>query len=450
MSIKTLTNQPKISGISKGKLMAAGIIFILAVSFIVVYGVDYSSDNTPSSTFNENSQPQRYSANNTNQNIENIIDKSNSNIAKITASKPVTQPNLGLQQPKFDASSSLPQISNTKSNNIIVPPVSDTDAQQFKTQQVQIENQFKLNRIKNTYAAYTSKSLIFSGKSIKNNASNVIDTNSSNLSQDTNTSGAGQLASNNPVPIMSDNSSQPGGQQSVDQNNQQEKEKFAKSLSGNNGANEQYLSARIQDPASPYLLSAGSVIPAKMIGGLNSDLPGQFAGVVSENVYDSKTHRILLIPQGSKLIGLYDSNITYGQERILVVLTRLIYPDTSSINLKGMPGTDLEGYAGFYDEVDNHYWKIFGTSFIMGVITAGIQYSQNNTNANVQSGGIGYTNPNPSVGQTLSGSLGQQLGQTGLAVTQKNLNVQPTLIIKPGYPFNVMTTADMILRPYSK
>jgi type IV secretion system protein VirB10 len=178
-------------------------------------------------------------------------------------------------------------------------------------------------------------------------------------------------------------------------------------------------------------------------------LPGQIIAQVRENVYDSSTRKYLLIPQGAKLVGLYDNNIIYGQERILVAWNRLIYPDGSSINLKAMPGTDLEGYSGFYDEVDNKYWKIFGSSFIMGVITGAMQYSQNNTNANTQIGGIGITTTNndPTVGQTLSGSLGQQMGQTGLAITQKNLNVQPTLIVKPNYPFNIMVTADMMLRP---
>jgi type IV secretory pathway VirB10-like protein len=199
---------------------------------------------------------------------------------------------------------------------------------------------------------------------------------------------------------------------------------------------------------SPYEIRSGSLIPAIMLNGLNSDLAGQVVAQVRENVYDSSSGKYLLIPQGAKLVGLYDNKIVYGQERILVAWNRLIYQDGSSVNLQAMPGTDLEGYTGFYDEVDNKYWKIFGSSFIMGVITGAMQYSQNNTNANVQTGGIGVTtNNNPSVGTTLSGSLGQQLGQTGLAITQKNLNLPPTLIVKPGYLFNIMLTADMTLRP---
>ena len=125
---------------------------------------------------------------------------------------------------------------------------------------------------------------------------------------------------------------------------------------------------------------------------------------------------------------------------------QLIYPDGSETQLKAMPGTDMEGYSGFYDQVDNHYWRIFGASFIMGVITGAMQYSQNNSNPNVASGAYA----NPTIGQTMSSSLGQQLGQTGLAITQKNLNIQPTLIIRPNYPFNIMVTSDLALKPFAK
>ena len=201
---------------------------------------------------------------------------------------------------------------------------------------------------------------------------------------------------------------------------------------------------------SNFELKAGSIIPATMINGINSDLPGEVIAIVRENVYDSINRNFLLIPQGSRLVGLYDNNIIYGQQRLVVIWNKLIYPNGDSVNLKAMPGTDLTGYSGFYDLVDNKYWQIFGSSFIIGVISAAMQYSQNNTNSNVQVGGNGViTNANPTVGQTLAGSLGQQLGQTGIMITQKNLNVQPTIIIRSGYQFNVMMTADMVLKPYS-
>ena len=106
----------------------------------------------------------------------------------------------------------------------------------------------------------------------------------------------------------------------------------------------------------------------------------------------------------------------------------------------------MDGFSGFYDQVDNHYWQLFGSSFIMGVITAGMQYSQNNTNTTSQIGGF-Y---NPTVGQTMAGSLGQQLGQTGMMITQKQLNIAPTITVRQGYKFTIMMTADVELKPYKQ
>lgn len=208
------------------------------------------------------------------------------------------------------------------------------------------------------------------------------------------------------------------------------------------------VASDLHESTKGYLVKAGSVIPAITINGINSDLPGQIIAIVRQNIYDSITGKDLLIPQGSKLLGLYDSNIVYGQERLIVIWNKLTYPNGYSVNLKGMPGTDLMGYEGFHDIVDNKYTKLFGMSFVMGVITGAMQYSQNSTNNTVQVGGVGI-NTAPSVGQTMAGSLGQQLGQTGLSITNKNLNVQPTLIIRPNYPFNIMVTADLNLRPYN-
>ena len=186
-----------------------------------------------------------------------------------------------------------------------------------------------------------------------------------------------------------------------------------------------------------------------MISGINSDISGQVIAQVRENVYDSISSRYLLIPQGSKLIGSFSNQVAYGQQRLGVAWTRVIYPNGYSIDLRGIPGSDVSGFSGFYDQVDNHYWSIFGSSFVIGMITAGMQYSQNNTNPNVQIGGIGVSTT-PTVGQTVAGSLGQQLGQTAMMITQKGLNVAPTLTIRQGYMFTVMLTADVALKPYNQ
>ncbi|RTL11777.1 MAG: hypothetical protein EKK54_06170 [Neisseriaceae bacterium] len=237
-----------------------------------------------------------------------------------------------------------------------------------------------------------------------------------------------------------------------DQNKQNEKLAFLKNATGGDEADMVNPGAVLPQP-SECSLFAGDIIPSIMISKLDSDMPGQITAQVAENIYDTKTGKCLVMPKASRLVGIYDSKIAYLQKRILVAWKRVTFPDGRRYMLRGMPGTDQEGGAGFYNPegVDNHYWQIYSSSAIIGLITGGMQLSQNNTNANVQSGGIGITtNNNPSVGQTMAGSLGQQMGQTGLSVMNKNVNVQPTLTIPPGYEFNIQITADLQLIPYSK
>jgi type IV secretion system protein VirB10 len=227
-------------------------------------------------------------------------------------------------------------------------------------------------------------------------------------------------------------------QQGEDPNKQDRKDQFARAA--RNNVDPSYSPSQKIKPRSEFEVKAGAIIPAVMIGGINSDLPGQVIAQVRENVYDSKTGQHLLIPQGSRLIGLYDAHVAYGQQRILLAWNRVIYPDGSSFDLKGMPGADKAGYAGFFDKVDNHYAKIFGSAVLMSFISAGVQLSQ-------PAAGSSTTNSQPSVSQTVGAALGQQIGQTAMTITQKNLNIQPTLEVRPGYQFNVMVTADMILPP---
>lgn len=230
-------------------------------------------------------------------------------------------------------------------------------------------------------------------------------------------------------------------QRDDDQNKQGRKEQFIKAQE--EAADKDYNPSQKTAPRSPYEVKAGGVIPAVMIGGLNSDLPGEAIAQVRENVYDTATGRHLLIPFGSRLIGKYDSQIAFGQQRVLVAWQRIIFQDGSSVSLNGMRGADMSGYAGFSDKVDNHYARIFGSAALVSILGAGVQLSQPNN-------GGGNNNNQPSVSQTIGASLGQQIGQTGMNITQKNLNVQATLEIRNGYRFNVMIAADMILPPVVK
>jgi len=163
---------------------------------------------------------------------------------------------------------------------------------------------------------------------------------------------------------------------------------------------------------------------------------------VSENVYDTPTGRYLLIPQGSRLVGSYSSDVAYGQHRVLVAWQRIVFPDGKAMDLGAMPGADSAGYAGFSDKINNYYFRTFASAILMSGIIAGASLSQPNSNT-------GYVNGAPSASQVLSESLGQALGTTMAQMIAKNLNVSPTLEIRPGYRFNVMVVKDLTFeRPY--
>ncbi|HAU0967557.1 TPA: TrbI/VirB10 family protein [Legionella pneumophila] len=204
-----------------------------------------------------------------------------------------------------------------------------------------------------------------------------------------------------------------------------------------------HLNSKLENPNSRYELRAGGVIPGVMVSGISSELPGQIIGQVSQNVYDTATGRFLLIPQGTKLIGIYSSDVGFGQNSVLVAWQRLVFPDGKALDIGSMPGADSAGYGGFRDQVDHHYARIYGSALLMSGIVAGITYSQS---AN-QSNQIGYNQP--TAGNVLSQALGQQLGEVTSQLVSKNLNVSPTIHVRPGYRFNVIVVKDLTFKqPY--
>lgn len=204
-----------------------------------------------------------------------------------------------------------------------------------------------------------------------------------------------------------------------------------------------HLNSTLQNPKSRFELRAGGVIPGVMISGISSDLPGQIIAQVSQNVYDTATGKYLLIPQGTKIIGLYSSEVGFGQNSVLVAWQRLVFPDGKALDIGSMPGADSAGYAGFRDKVDHHYSRIYGSALLMSGIIAGITYSQN-TN---QSNQFGYAQP--TAGSVLSQALGQQLGEVTSQMVSKNLNVAPTINVRPGYRFNIIVVKDLPFKqPY--
>ena len=196
------------------------------------------------------------------------------------------------------------------------------------------------------------------------------------------------------------------------------------------------LTDEIQDPQSPYMVLAGTALPAVLVTGINSDLPGPIIAQIRTNVFDSVTGAYLLIPMGTRLIGRYDYKINWAQERVQVRWERLIFPNGSSITLGsgGMPGADGEGYSGFNDEVNNHYGKLFPAILVSTFLSVGAE--------------LGDAGEDPTFNESVAEGLSGDVNNTGQRILNRQLNLKPTIEIKQGFPFNVIVTKDIILREY--
>jgi type IV secretory pathway VirB10-like protein len=215
-----------------------------------------------------------------------------------------------------------------------------------------------------------------------------------------------------------------------DPNGQQRKADFLRGSVDENVTNPH----RLIEPVSPFTLSAGSVISASLITGLNSDLPGLVTAQVSENAYDSVTGRILLIPQGARLVGSYDSVIAFGQRRALVVWQRIILPDGSSLRIDNVPAADLAGYSGLSDKIDRHSWQLLKGVVLSTLLGVGTELSLGSNESDLV--------------QALRESTQQSAARAGDQLVAKSLDIQPTLKVRPGWPLRIVVHKDLVLRPW--
>ncbi|MBX7135091.1 MAG: hypothetical protein K1X67_20690 [Fimbriimonadaceae bacterium] len=226
-----------------------------------------------------------------------------------------------------------------------------------------------------------------------------------------------------------------------EQNMQDRKSAFLASARADSKDN--YTKASRLRPLSKFEIKAGWDIPAVLEQALNSDLPGEIRALVRENVYDTASGNYLLIPQGSRLVGIYDSRIAYAQDAVTVVWKRVIFPDGSSINLEGMAGQDAQGRAGLRHDVDNHYRRLIGFALLTSGFSAAFRLSQSSRGSV-----LGY----PSAAETAGSAVGSELSRLGADVTRRNLNVQPTIKVPVGFRFNVRVNRDLLFegpyRPY--
>jgi type IV secretion system protein VirB10 len=216
-----------------------------------------------------------------------------------------------------------------------------------------------------------------------------------------------------------------------DPNNQAEKLSFYQQ----GGSSESSLSPITNSADRGGILTAGTLIPAVLISGIDSDLPGHALAQVRQPVYDSATGRQVLIPQGTKLLLNYQSQVSFGQKRVLISVSRVLLPNGQSLNLPHHSVGDVSGYSGFKDQIANHTGEMFGAAALLGVISAGLQLSQPQ-----QQSAFGA----PSAAQTAAGAVGEQLSEISTQTISKHLNVQPTLQIRPGYLFNIIVTSDVV------
>ena len=238
---------------------------------------------------------------------------------------------------------------------------------------------------------------------------------------------AGEVIAEQPVAVAE----QPAPYVRHDQNGQEDKIGFV-----NQKVNDQiYSSHMLVKQVTPYEVKSGTVIPGVLITGMNSDLPGTVIGQVSENVYDSTEGKYLLIPQGTRVIGKYDSKTTFAQERGLVVWQRLIFPNGKSLNLENLQGADQAGYSGFKDKVRSHYGRVLWSALLGGLITGGVAVAAD-------------VDDNSSLRGEAGSQAASNISSATNSIVNKNLNIQPTIIIEPGYQYNIIVNRDLILEPY--
>lgn len=224
--------------------------------------------------------------------------------------------------------------------------------------------------------------------------------------------------------------------QSIDPNSDPNRQLHKLSFLDGKADTSTYNPHRLESPVSPYQLMAGTIIPASLVTGLNSGLPGLVIAQVTENVYDTVTGRFLLIPQGTRLIGKYDSVVAFGQKRALVVWQRLILSDGTSVLVDNLPATDEAGYAGLEDEVDFHTWQLLKGIGLATLIGIGTELS--------------FGDEENDLVAAIRESAQQNTSRSGDTLVQRTLDIQPTITVRPGWPVRVIVSKDMVLKPYGE
>jgi type IV secretory pathway VirB10-like protein len=370
-----------------GRFVAIIIIIVCIFIILITYGLMHINDKPEGGgLINTGNQPQK-------------LNNPDSNDALLRQVEAFSSANSGNNQ---KANTSIKtESANTPAADIKVPPIQQTgtpDNSEFISQKNKLKQDAELSRLKKHYAAHGSKTLVYSREGINESATN----SQVNANQNQNSSGGSASQQANVA-----------------------------------GGNNKIKTIKAQySEGNTYTLIATTIIPAVILSELVSDNSGPVSAMVSDNIYDSKTTYQLLIPQGSKLIGFYDGNVAYGSSRIDVAWQQLCFPNGECIPLAQEPATDNKGSVGLHDQVDNHYWQLFGLNFIGSVINAGSNYAQNSAN-----NGSGML---PSGGQVT-----QDMGQTTTQAINRKIQTSPTITIRQASDIRLILTNNMVLKPYT-
>ena len=385
---------PKVKGINQKKVLLVGLIIIFTLVMLVVAGFMGVFNRDNSSTTLGLHKDNRSQISPEGDNLERV--------AQDWSSK-----SSGLPPPSQNSNNESDSTLPNKEGKVAyapsqsgdeVPPIDD-----FQKQIIEVKQTNDLNKLKRHYAAYNSRTMVYTRNPPESVSSSNGDTPSNSAEGGSGSNGDGQSTSKTTSNVTGD------GVKTVEAQYK---------LGGNNS------------------LIATTVIPAVLISTLVSDNSGPVSAQVSNDVYDSKTGYQLLIPRGSKMIGFYNGRIAYGSTRIDVAFRQLCFPDGRCIDLAQEPGTDPQGSIGLHDQVDNHYWQLFGLNFIGSVIKNGASYAQSSA-----ASGAGL--------QPSAGGVTQDMGQATNQVIDSKIQTSPTITIRGGSIIRIMLTNNMILKPYN-
>jgi len=382
------------------RILYVGIAIGFLLVIVLIFAVQSSTSKTKGTT-------------------ESLVSPISEKDMKQPVQSPDRSAGLSLPEPDEKKEEKIPQTQQEKPLVTVVRPQGPSEAEKQRLKELQDLRTFKLERMKAALAAPLKIQASMPTKQENKIVQRTIE----------------DVRSRHPLTVPDLSAATP-----TENDDRKDKEEFLSTRAAKDGS-WQLPFERV--PGKRFELKTGSVISGIMITGINSDLPGQIIGQVSQNIYDTATGQHLLIPQGSRMVGLYDSRVAAGQTRVLVAWNRIIFPDGSSITLGIMPGTDVGGYAGYSGDVDNHYLRIFSSSAIMSLISGTMAFAMDSFNKGSSS------RENPSLQDELGSALSSQLGQSTLSLLQNNMSIKPAISTAPGKRFNMVVTKDIVFaRPY--